>query len=228
MVASTSAMVVIPKLDELFAEHGTAATLITDNGPPFSGVEFKRKPWVQAPKDYPVVATSEWRGRAIVEGTPRMRVITEFIRNYRATPHTTTGKAPAELLFKRSIRVRLPECTVPEMDDQLRGRDAEQKAMMKRHTDSKRATTSTIDVGDLVLVRQKRQNKTTPPFDPVPYVVDKRHGTQVTARRPGHYITRNVSLFKRIPERSHPVRNEEEEKEEYNDIYQRILMEMAM
>lgn len=102
MVASTSAMVVIPKLDELFAEHGTAATLITDNGPPFSGVEFKRKPWVQAPKDYPVVTTSEWRGRAIVEGTPRMRVITEFIRNYRATPHTTTGKAPAELLFKRS------------------------------------------------------------------------------------------------------------------------------
>lgn len=230
-VTSTSAMAVIPKLDELFAEHGTPVTLITDNGPPFSGVEFERFAeslgfkhqkitplWPQANGEVERVMRTLNKAIQIasVEGTPRMRVITEYLRNYRATPHTTTGKTPAELLFKRSIRVRLPEYSVPESDDQLRERDAAQKARMKHYADGKQATSSTIDIGDMVLVRQKRQNKTTPPFDPVPYVVERRHGTQVTARRPGHMITRNVSFFKQIPKRLHPERKEEEE--EFDDI----------
>ena len=32
----------------------------------------------------------------------------QFLRNYRATPHCTTGVAPATALFGRPIRVKLP------------------------------------------------------------------------------------------------------------------------
>ena len=32
-----------------------------------------------------------------------------FLLNYRATPHTTTNVAPADLMFRRSIRTKLPQ-----------------------------------------------------------------------------------------------------------------------
>ena len=34
-----------------------------------------------------------------------------FLRNYRATPHSTTAKSPAELLHGRQLRIKLPGST---------------------------------------------------------------------------------------------------------------------
>lgn len=42
IVRSTKASVVIPKMDNIFSVHGIPEAVKTDNGPPFSGVEFKR------------------------------------------------------------------------------------------------------------------------------------------------------------------------------------------
>lgn len=61
---------------------------------------------------------------------------------------------------------------------------------------------SQIVVGDTVLVKQTKRNKFSTRYDPRPYVVTKIRGTMVTASRPGHYITRNVSFYKRIPSQS--------------------------
>ena len=217
-VTSTSAVAVIPKLDELFAEQGTPTTLITDNGPPFNGLEFKKfaqhlgfrhhritPSWLQANGEAERVMKTLNKAiqTANVEGTPTMRVANEFLRNYRATPHTTTGRTPAELLLKRPVRTRLPEYIPVEQDHQLRARDAEQKAKIKRYADNKQTTSSTIEVGDMVLVLQNHRNKATPPFDPIPYVVERTCGTQVTARRPGHLITRNVSSSNEFPSDQH-------------------------
>ena len=55
-----------------------------------------------------------------------------------------------------------------------------------------------ILVGDTVLVRQKKKNKWSTRFDPEPYCVTRTKGTMITATRPGHYITRNLSFFKKI------------------------------
>ena len=33
----------------------------------------------------------------------------KFLRNYRATPHSTTGVPPAQALFGKNIRTKLPE-----------------------------------------------------------------------------------------------------------------------
>ena len=54
----------------------------------------------------------------------------KFLQNYKATPHVTTGRAPAEL-FGANFHVRLPEIRVPTDDDDLRIRDRERKEKQK-------------------------------------------------------------------------------------------------
>ncbi len=46
---------------------------------------------------------------AHIEGKNAKQETYKFLQHYRATPHTTTGKAPAKLLFNRKSTVRLPE-----------------------------------------------------------------------------------------------------------------------
>ena len=62
-----------------------------------------------------------------------------FLLNYRATPHTTTGFAPAELLFHRKIQTKLPQqqsVTIPsDMSAQVIENDANAKA--KTHADKR-------------------------------------------------------------------------------------------
>ena len=61
-----------------------------------------------------------------------------------------------------------------------------------------RAMTSTIKVGDIVLVRQRKHNKLSARFDPIPLQVVHLNEAMVTAPHNGKYITRNVSHFKVI------------------------------
>ena len=100
----------------------------------------------------------------------------KFLRNYRATPHVTTGKCPADLLFQsRTYRVRLPELSTFQKDDkEIRERDAKKKSQAKQYADRKRYVK--------------------------PSTVVEKKGTMVTASRdnPRHVITRNSSFFKRL------------------------------
>ena len=43
------------------------------------------------------------------EGRDWRKDLFRFLLNYRATPHSTTGMAPARLLFNRNIVTKLPE-----------------------------------------------------------------------------------------------------------------------
>ena len=61
-----------------------------------------------------------------------------FLRNYRATPHSTTGFPPATILFARSMKVKLPELHTEQSSqspiprDKVQRRDYHQKEKMKR------------------------------------------------------------------------------------------------
>ena len=98
----------------------------------------------------------------------------------------TTGFAPAELLFHRKIQTKLPQpqfVTIPsDVSAQMIENDAKAKVKMKAHAD-KRAQTSKMKVGDLVLVRQRKQNKLSTWYNPYPFFVTRIKGTMVTARR---------------------------------------------
>lgn len=55
--------------------------------------------------------------------------IPKFLLAYRSTPHSTTGKSPAEMLFNRQIRTKLPEIIQDEikMTSRREKRDTEMK-----------------------------------------------------------------------------------------------------
>ena len=87
---------------------------------------------------------------------PRQEVY-KYLLSYRATPHSTTGKTPAELLFNRKLRtpvpILFPRCRT---DQSVKRHDAQKKNRMKEYHDKKRdAKTTVIKVGDQVLVKQK-------------------------------------------------------------------------
>ena len=219
IVSSTSAKVTVPKLERIFATHGIPHTLKSDNGPPFPGREFytfmkelgtKHKPSIPLSPQGNGEAESFMKPlekairTAVAENKNWKRVIFKFLLNYRATPHSTTGKSPAELLFNRKIHTKLPELVLEndaDIHQELKKKDRKAKSKMKEYADNRsRAMTSEIKVGDTVLVRQQKENKLSTKFNPKPYTVTARKGARVTVCRNGHFITRNVSFFKKIPD----------------------------
>ena len=71
---------------------------------------------------------------------------------------------------------------------------------MKNYAEAKRHVSSTdIQVGDTVLVRQPKKNKLTPYYNPKPMQVTAKKGPMLTAKQSGGtHITRNSSHFKKI------------------------------
>ncbi|GFN80903.1 transposon ty3-g Gag-Pol polyprotein [Plakobranchus ocellatus] len=78
--------------------------------------------------------------------------------------------------------------------------DLSAKERQKYHADKKHSNLDhKIQGGDTVLVRQQKQNKLTPPYNPAPYIVTYVRESMVTAAKGGHSITRNSSFFKTVP-----------------------------
>lgn len=135
-----------------------------------------------------------------------------FLRNYRATPHSTTGVPPATALFGRPLRTRLPE--IPDPDDSvtpldqeaMQKTDSQAKSKMKLYADTtSNATPSPIKLGDTVLAANDAKGKLTPPFDPRPLIIVEKKGSMLTAADHDKTITRNSSLFKLLPEQGTSV-----------------------
>ena len=137
-----------------------------------------------------------------LEGRNWKQDLYAFLMNYRATPHTTTGVSPAEALFGRKLKTRLPQSSIvsdSNLDDQIRLKDTEQKRQMKAYADRTRhARVPDVHVGDRVLVRQPKLNKFTAPYLPETLTVTARKGSMVTAGNNRRSITRNSSFFKKV------------------------------
>ena len=130
--------------------------------------------------------------------------IYNFLQIYRATPHTATDVSPAELLMGRKIRTKLDigsanQSTHAETLAKARKKDAEYKLKQQEYTNQKRhASVSTINPGDLVLVKNiRKHNKLSPKFNPEPFTVLSKSGNQLTLRdKQGKTIRRNVTHVK--------------------------------
>ncbi len=53
-------------------------------------------------------------------------------------------------------------------------------------------------VGDWVLVKQLKKNKLTPAYNPEPYEIIQRNGSQIIAKRYDKVIKRHVNHFKKV------------------------------
>ena len=236
IVRSTKASAVIPKLDKIFATHGIPTVLKSDNGPPYNSKEYES--YLEALRIKPEFSTPYWPqgnaeaerfmqplGKALktaqIQGRPWQQELHRFLLQYRTAPHSTTGVPPAELLFNRTVKGKLPilnKRNVVNRHKQARENEALKQQYNKQYADNRRnAKQSDIKIGDSVLVRQKRSNKLSTNFSSVPYTVITKHNSKVTVRDSnGRTITRNVTHFKRIPNQPNAEPDTDEENDNNN------------
>ena len=233
VITSVSSKTVIPRLNKIFAEFGIPETVRSDNGPPFNSKEFgefsqrigfthrRVTPlWPRANGEVErfMRTLKKTIEAAKVEQRPWKEELCELLRNYRATPHCTTRKAPATVLFNRPIPTKLPDVPTDKVDPASIGRnDAQGKANMKKHADNKRfVRPNCFSEGDKVIVKRDPSTKKSGlPYDPDPYVITQRKGTMFTAKKKGKEITRNSSFFKPVD----PVINVDIEDTDDEDIH---------
>lgn len=114
---------------------------------------------------------------AVVDGKKWQDKLVHFLHVYRTTPQVSTGLAPATVLFGRDVRGTLPSITLLSRKHNAIVSKAYKhnlfsKLNAKVYADEKRsAGTSSVAVGDLVLVRQIRENKLQTSFSTIPWKV---------------------------------------------------------
>ncbi|KAL5013851.1 hypothetical protein ScPMuIL_008121 [Solemya velum] len=98
----------------------------------------------------------------------------------RTTPHSVTGVSPAELMFRRKLRTKIPEICNTVEDLEVADRDHENKGKGKIYADT------------------QTENKLTPTFYDRPFNVVKRHGNAVNLESglPGQMYKRNITHVK--------------------------------
>ena len=222
IVKSLSAQTVIPIFDKVFSSRGIPENLKTDNGSPFQSSEFRNFAndlgfqhqritpyWPEANG----VAERFMRtiGKvckcAQVDGKSWKQELYRFLRNYRATPHTSTGLPPATVLNGVPLKTKLPQVYNTQDDKLLRQKDQSAKNSMKEHAEARRnIRRSDIKVGDKVLLKNVTQTgKLVPKFQKQPFEVIKRKGVMVTAQRGQEIKARNVSHFRKVVTEAIPL-----------------------
>lgn len=209
----------IAKLKNIFARFGFPISITADNGRQFISEEFKQycetnniklnntiPYWPQQNGEV------ERQNRSILK---RLKIsqeqkrdwtddLNQYLLMYRSTPHSTTSKTPAELMFNWNIRDKLPSIQQHsiDIDQALHDRDKEKKEKGKVYGDNRRnAKVSDIEVGDSVLLkRQVISNKLATTFEPTTFKVIERNGSEITVENieTGTTYKRNVAHVKKI------------------------------
>ena len=221
ILKSTTAPSIINKLDRIFSTHGFRDSVTSDNGPKFACHEmadyFSQRGikhhhvtplWPQANglvKSFMKPLNKAIR-TAHAQGQVWQKELPKFLLNYRTTPHITTKVAPAQLLFNRVVNNGIPAITNPNLhpvptQEHAKAQlcDGERKKKSKMYAGIKRHAKEThVKVGDIVLLKQPKENKLSTRFSPKPYQVVAMKGHMVTGTRGGHPVTRHASFFKKF------------------------------
>jgi len=136
---------------------GNIELLKTDNGPPwtsnkwkeyaaYKGFRYRRitPSWPRADANAErEVRTNESRALSSSGEKNWKLQLNTFLELYRNTPHSTTNKTPAECIFGRKLRTRLPDMSGisessvnAKFDAEIRESDTAAKQRMKQHADS--------------------------------------------------------------------------------------------
>ena len=214
---STTTTCVLNHLDTIFSRHGLPTTIKSDNGPQFVSEQFKDYCDQNNIQHLKVTARyAQANGEverqnqsllkrlqtAQVEGREWKKVLNSYLLAQRSLPHATTGKSPAELLFGRKLRTKLPDITdCPYVEyTEVRDKDNEQKGRAKLYADERRgAKESSVEVGDKVLIRQDKRDKLTTTFGESPHTVVSRAGNSLVVQSDsGAEYSRNTTHVKKL------------------------------
>ena len=126
-----------------------------------------------------------------------------FLLDYRTTPHSITGVAPADLMFKHAARNDIPSMTLiaprTRIDTEVNKRDTFCKHKIKVAAGAKyHAQHTKFKVGDQVLCKNlKKRNKLSPVWKSIPYTAIKVYPSSVKIQSPsGATYVRNRAHFK--------------------------------
>lgn len=220
IMKSTTSSKVIEALAPMFARFGFPFSLRTDNGPQFVSEEFEaflRTNGIEHRKTTPLWPQAngevERQNRSLLkciqiahlEGRNWRTELLVWLTAYRSTPQTTTGTTPCYMMFGREMRSKLPELkreTVGVPGEEVQERDWSCKLKGKAYADLKRgATPKSISVGDTVLVKAEKTNKLSTNFNPDPFKVVHKTGSEVTLRNEtGIELKRNTVFVKKYNE----------------------------
>lgn len=169
---STTAAKTVEAVRSWFASHGLPVEVVTDNGPQFRAAEFLTflkangvkhtltppyHPQSNGAAERAVQTTKKALLKQLMDdertGTNRslQHRLDNFLFSYRATPHTFTGKSPAELFLRRKLRTRL-SLLRPDVNGVL----TDQAEEVKTSADKRRAVFRSFAMNECVLVRSVR------------------------------------------------------------------------
>ena len=223
IMKSTTSEKVIMELERIFSIHGLPLSMKSDNGSQFVSEEideFLAENQIEHRTSIPLWPQAngevERQNRSILkavkiahsENKNIKRELYKYLLAYHSTPHQTTGVPPATLMFSRKIRTKLPQLETlrSKSDEEVRDRDNIAKQKGKEYSDQKRqAKLRDINVGDEVLLKQRKQNKLTPTFESQPYTVMQRNGPEIVIQSPaGVKYKRNVAHTKKYIQADKP------------------------
>jgi hypothetical protein len=221
VVKNTAAKDNIRALEEVFGRHGYPEKMVTDNGPPWNGKETHTMKqyleWAGVEHD-PTHSADDpeanglaerlmqlvgksWE-TAYVEGRDPLLSLNTALRSYRNTEHSVTGRKPAEWMFGRPIRTRLPNHKLQTQHDDAEATEAKERMKERGEKDKKRrdarAREEELQVGMKVLLKRKKKRKGMPIYDPEPYTITKLFGRQAVIERGGEKLNRETQKFKRF------------------------------
>ena len=168
-------------LEEIYTTYGTPIIHRTDNGPPFNSKEFEsfsKKLAVEHetsapyhPQANPVEALMKPLGKCMkaahVQQRDKTAALQEWLASYRATPHSSTGVAPGDIIFRHGYGHTFPK-TGQLTDEQVKAaldldaqnrEDRDNELNLTRRRDS-------FTVGDTVITRNHGHTKFQPAFGP--------------------------------------------------------------
>lgn len=210
------------RLERIFVRLGYPRTITLDNGRQFVSTFFDQyckqrgivlnKTTPYWPQENGLV---ERQNRSLVKRLKISQALNSdwkadlgaYLSMYYATPHSTTGKTPSELMFGRTIRTKIPSLqdintgTALHSSD-YRDRDLQMKEKGRVAEDQRRkAKTSEIVAGDRVLMKNAIPgNKLSTTFNPTVMTVVGKQGPRVTVQcaESGKIYDRNSSHLKVI------------------------------
>ena len=206
-IVTNNATLTIQALEQTFDVLGYPSSIKSDNGSPFQSAELER--WSKSRNikwNHSIKRNAQENGiveRQMQGITKRLKIakilndekgvkqslkkaLIDYVANYNTWPHSTTGKAPAAVLFNREIKGMLPklnEKARSAYDDDIRDEDAVNKfekrkyALLRRH-----AKPSNIEIGDVVLIKNEKIGKLQPKYSSIEFVVIKKEGPRLTMK----------------------------------------------
>lgn len=208
---NTKAVKLVEVFQTLFARHGLADQVVTDNGRQFSSKEFgdflkhNGVKHTFSPPYYPVtngaaenfVGTLKDKVSKIVQGGVKVEVaINQFLFDYRSTPHCTTNKSPASLFYKQELKTRFDKLR-PNLRDKVSEKQGEKIASTPH---SRRIN---LESGDLIMTDnhevtggKRIEGEIIERISPSTFKIKTRSGT--TIKRHTDQIVRPLRRSERI------------------------------